>query len=265
MIVFQAAERRRAARKGKLFAVPRGISEHLRSLLEHQQLTAKDISHGAAPKTFGVYLGDCSNPPTPLEAAIFKEWDIIVLDPCKPGIISAINSTCTSSHILGRLDIASICQDLNAADEAGWKDALTAAISAVREHFAGDDRAFSPCTGVLLANWQAHLPPIICRELIKHLRTSNFDVLLELSEPDYLTDFECRNIGLDLIKGLICRNGTIRRNGDRRDYYQMTNMRRAQRALAKHMSLGGIVFAMWETIDDTVGLTYSVVNRSFLW
>ncbi|TKA72816.1 hypothetical protein B0A49_05480 [Cryomyces minteri] len=124
---------------------------------------------------------------------------------------------------------------------------------------------WSPCTGVLLANWQLHFPPIICNELIKYLNGLNLAVYLEISPPSYLTPSECSDIDMKLIDGIICRNGTILPNGDRRNYFQMADMRRAQRALAKHASMRGSSFMMWETIEDTIELTHSVAKRSFNW
>ncbi|PIA89522.1 hypothetical protein CB0940_07528 [Cercospora beticola] len=256
---------RRKALRGRVRKVPRGVTEFLDSLKSKGQSISADARSEQEPKTFGVYLGSFATPPTQQETAVLRKWDIVVLDPAQNGVLDAAASHCTSVQTLGRLDVQSVVGKQTAKTKEAFVPALKTITDFVSSRFRGSNRMYSPMTGILLANWQSKLPPVICQELIRYLRSLNFDVYLELSEPEYLTDDECRHIGMDLIKGLICRNGTILRNGDRRDYYQMSNLRRAQRALAKHMSLGGIVFAMWETLDDMETLSHSVANRSYLW
>ncbi|KAM3424846.1 hypothetical protein BST61_g6824 [Cercospora zeina] len=256
---------RRNASHGRLRKVPPAVKEFLDGLRSKGQSISADARGGQDAKTFGVYLGSFATPPNPQEMAILSKWDIVVLDPAQTGVLDAAASHCSSAQILGRLDVTSVVDDGTATTEGDFVLALETITNFVSSRFRGSHRMYSPMTAILLANWQSKLPPVICQELIRYLRGLNFDVFLELSEPEYLTDEECRYTGIDLIKGLICRNGTILRNGDRRDYYQMANMRRAQRALAKHMSLGGIVFAMWETLEDMKALSHSVANRSYLW
>jgi hypothetical protein len=92
-----------------------------------------------------------------------------------------------------------------------------------------------------------------------------FAVYLELSPPTFLTEEECRSINLELTRGIICRNGTILPDGGRRNYFQMADLRRAQRALAAQPSPSGSTVMMWETVDDDVEVSHAVVKRSFNW
>ncbi|KAF2216717.1 glycosyltransferase family 4 protein [Cercospora zeae-maydis SCOH1-5] len=249
----------------RLRKVPPGVKDFLDGLRSKGQSISADARGEQDARTFGVYLGNFAIPPTQQEMAILSKWDIVVLDPAQTGVLNAAASHCSSAQILGRIDIRSVVDNGATKAEEDLVLALESITNFVSSRFRGSNRMYSPMTAILLANWQSKLPPLVCQELIRHLKGLNFDVYLELSEPEYLTDEECRHIGMDLIKGLICRNGTILHNGDRRDYYQMSNMRRAQRALAKHMSLGGVVFAMWETLDDMKALSHSVASRSYLW
>ncbi|KAI5367114.1 hypothetical protein Slin14017_G021500 [Septoria linicola] len=256
---------RRKELQSQVRTVPSAVTSFLAGMKSKAQSLALDVRSTQDPKTFGVYLGSFASPPSPLEADLLARWDVIVLDPAQAGVLDAATSYCPAAQILGRIDVASVVGMHTTSREDGFVLALTKITEFVSSRFRSSDRMYSPLTAVLLSNWQSNLPPIICRELIKHLKSLNFDVYLEACEPEYLTEDECRHIGMDMIKGLVCRNGTILRNGDRRDYYQMTNMRRAQRALAKHISLGGIVFAMWETVDDIEDISHAVVNRSYSW
>lgn len=123
----------------------------------------------------------------------------------------------------------------------------------------------SPFTGVLMANWQTHFPPVIFNELIKYMEGLGLAVYLEISPPAFLAQRECRGINMENVRGIICRNGTILPNGKRRNFFQMADMRPALRALAAQSWTNGSVVMMWDTVDDDVDLEHAVVKRSFTW
>ncbi|KAF7191169.1 hypothetical protein HII31_07529 [Pseudocercospora fuligena] len=259
------AWRHHVENKNKVRRVPPAILQYFKDQQSQAQAIGRTAAGNEDPKTFGVYLGNFARPPTPKEASLLRKWDVIVFDPFQPGVYEAVLEKCTSSQILGRIDIAQITKLVNDTRDDYGLEVLKMIVDVLNARFRTVENMQSPFTAVLLANWHPHLPPVICRQLLLHLRHFNFDVYLEASEPEYLTDEEVRHISMDLIRGLICRNGTIKRNGDRRDYYQMAHMRRAQRGLAKHIWQGGIVFAMWETLDNGITLPHSVAKRSSLW
>lgn len=188
------------------------------------------------------------------------------MDPLRPGVLEGIStSECTASQRVGRLDVNAVVAFDRSSGNHDDSRVLSILDSTIATKWRRPQDTQSPFTGVLLANWQSEITPVVLNELIKYLKSLNFDVWLEAAPPAYLTERECDEIDISLVRGIICRNGTIMYNGDRRNYFQMTDMRRTQRALAKHMSLGGKTLMMWETIDDQVELTHSVVQRSFNW
>lgn len=215
-------------------------------------------------KTIGIYLGAFATPATPLEAGMLSKWDILVLDPFNQGVYAAA-AAATSTQIIGRLDFARLESVLRPGARSKPADLLKDVHNMLCSEIKGSGDLYLPFTGVLLAEWRDCFTTEICCELVKHFRLLGLDVYLEAAGPEFLTEKECKYLGLELVQGIICRNGTILRNGDRSNYYQMANMRRTQRALAKHMSLGGVIFAMWETIDDGVHLPHAIAKRSSNW
>jgi hypothetical protein len=99
----------------------------------------------------------------------------------------------------------------------------------------------------------------------KYINGLGLDVWLEIGPPLYLSERHARDINMELIRGIVCRNGTIRRDGDRQNYFQMTEMRTAQRLIAAQRVVHGPPMILWETVDDGVRLQYAVVQRSFNW
>jgi hypothetical protein len=123
----------------------------------------------------------------------------------------------------------------------------------------------SPFTAVLLADWSAHFPPVIFNELVTYVANLGFDVYLEIAGPAFLTEDECRMIDFSVLKGIVCRNGSILPDGQQRNYFQMLDMRRALRALKVQTVTSGSTVMFWETIDDDAKLKHSVIKRSFTW
>lgn len=172
----------------------------------------------------------------------------------------------TSTHVVGRLDVSDLdCTRNLTAHMADAVELLSEIIRRLTTDFKRMSETSSPFTGVLLANWQSNLSPERLNPLLRCLKRLNVDVYLELSPPDYITPDESLLIELEFVKGLVCRNVTILPNGDERNYFQMAEMRRAQRALAKHAWSGGSSFMMLEALDNDVEVSHSVLKRSFNW
>jgi hypothetical protein len=211
-------------------------------------------------KSFGVYLGSFENPPTESQAGLLSLWDVVVLDPSKLGVIDALTSEdSTSAHVVGRVDVQSLAK----SDAASNGDEMIRTLDDLTKHIVNYFQ--SPFTGVLLANFQSHFQPAVINETAKFLRGLGLDVWLELSAPDYLTDRQAREINAKLIRGIIYRNGTIRTDGDRQNFFQMARMRTTMRAIAGQQVTHGPPQMMWETINDDADIQYAVVQRSYSW
>jgi len=256
----------RQSRNARPKALPKATAQYFEELKANTQPFGPPHDSSKAPTSFGVFLGNFASPPTPNQARLLTDRDLIVLDPSRPGVLEGISTMpCTASQRVGRLDIsATVAFDRSSGNQDDSR-VLSIIDSTIATKWRRSQDTQSPFTGILLANWQSELEPAVLNELMSYLKSLNFDIWLETSPPDYLTELECKVIDLSLTRGIICRNGTIMYNGDRRNYFQMNNMRRTQRALAKLMSLGGKTLMMWETIDDQVELTHSVIQRSYNW
>ncbi|KAK4984016.1 hypothetical protein LTR50_006855 [Elasticomyces elasticus] len=270
--VWRKVKKSLRARRQRPLKVPAAVARQFDQLKRNtQQLRAQQPQTKPA-KSLGVFLGGFADPPTPNQTRLLTRWDLVVVDPRQPGVLDAVTSHSTSTQILGRLDVGSIVEaeagpgDVDAkTDEIDTGKALEVLARSMATQWKRPSERWSPCTGVLLANWHRHFPPVVCNELIKHLAGLNLSVYLEISPPTYLSPAECADIDMELLAGILCRNGTILSNGDRRNYFQMADMRRAQRALAKHASMRASTFMMWETLDDAVVLSHAVAKRSANW
>lgn len=162
--------------------------------------------------------------------------------------------------MLARLDIAKLLGTEKALNDAD----VIRSIDFIARHAASVARQ-GIMDGLVFANWQTHLPPTVCNRLLAHVNSLDLQVFLEVAPPGYLDPTECLEIDMNLIKGIIFRNGTIMRNGDRRNYFQMEDMRRGIRALAKVSFKGDTTVMIWDTIDDGIELSHAVAKRSFNW
>lgn len=239
------------------------LPEEIRSLLPQSRPLSK------RPASFGVYLGSFGNPPwefrSPNQTKLLSQWDLVVLDPYQPGVVEAAAES-TSAHVLGRLDVSQLdCARELPSTPADAVKLLSEIIRRLTTDFKLKSEPSSPFSGVLLANWHVQLPPVRLNPLLESLKRLNVPVYIELTPPDYMTEGESLLVRLERVAGLICRNTTILPNGDVCNYFQMEEMRRAQRALAKHAWLGGSTFMMLETLDDGVEVSHSVLKRSHNW
>jgi len=218
-------------------------------------------------KSFGVFLGGFTNPPTPTQARLLSQWDVVILDPLQEWVLNAL-STCqpNATHILGRLNV----RTLTKSDASSNSDEVIRCLQTVAQtlttYFKSQEGGVQSCfTGVLLADFDTHFQPAVLNEIAKFINGLGLDLWLEMSPPGYLSERQCQNINMQLIRGIVYRNGTIRSDGDRQNFFQMTEMRTAMRAVAAQRVAHGPPIMMWETIDDGASLSYAVVQRSFNW
>ncbi|KAF7587108.1 hypothetical protein BBP40_007714 [Aspergillus hancockii] len=248
----------------QLSEVPAAISRYLHHLTKDarpfrtEKFTAKDL------QSFGVFLGSVSNPPTPEQEHLLRQWDILVLDPLQEGIANTLSGQATSSYALGRLDVRALAGSDCTTNNDEVIQALGIVNNTLDTSFKSQD-AQSPFKGVLLADCYSHFQPVVLNELVKYINHIGLDVWLELSPPAYISEQQCREIDMQRIRGIIYRNGTILPNGESRDYFQMTEMRTVMRAVASQKSMGDSSIAMWETVNDEVELSHPVIHRTFKW
>jgi hypothetical protein len=178
--------------------------------------------------------------------------------------LDAVSLNCPSSHILGRLDVTSVTRYNGKLESAEMIRSLGIICQTLSTGFKYQNRD-SPFTGVLLAHWQSNFSPIVCNELIKFINRLGLEVYLEVSGPDFLSDKDCRELNMVLIKGIIVRNASILEDGDRRNCFQMKKMQPILRAVAAQACIRDITLMMWETIPDNVPLDLAVAKRSYVW
>ena len=222
-------------------------------------------------KTFGVYLGPLSNPVSPAQQSLLSQWDILVVDPFADGVrevlASLMASSSLSSHVIGRLDISSLAQAAasNKGDHAvECLRLLSDAVDSCLKNLE-DDHLQSPFSGILLAGFSAYFKPTVINRIVDWIRSLGLEVWLELRDPDYLSEQEASTIAMSQIRGLVYRNATIRRDGDRQNFLQMTRLRTTMRAVAAQRAVPAPRLVLWETIDDTQPIDYAVVTRTYNW
>lgn len=214
-----------------------------------------------------MFLGSFDNPPTFAQTRLLSKWDVLILNPLKDGVLEAL-ATCqpTSTHMLGRLDVKALAN----ADSSSHSEEVIKCLFVLSQtmvtYFEGTGvTSQSPFTGVLLADFQTHFQPAVLNSVAKYINGLGLDVWLEMGPPGYLSERHARDINMELIRGIVCRNGTIRRDGDRQNYFQMTEMRTAMRLIAAQRVVHGPPLMLWETVDTVLDLQYAVVQRSFNW
>ncbi|KAH7113234.1 glycosyl transferase [Dendryphion nanum] len=257
------------ARKQKV-TTPKPVARFLNRLqsdarpISTQKPIAKEL------KTFGVFLGAFSSPPTTAQTRLLNSWDTVVLDPLQTGVIDALlgsltSSPSTSSCILGRLDVRALVK----SDRSAGSDEVIKSLRIIAETlvkcFSSRGGVDTPFTGVLLANFSDHFQPPVLNKLALYIKALGLEVSLEMAPPIYLTESQCRDINMHNISSIVYRNGTIRPEGDQQNFHQMAAMRTAMRAVAAHRAPHGPPLLLWETIDDGVEFQYAVIQRSFVW
>ncbi|RAL10682.1 glycosyltransferase family 4 protein [Aspergillus homomorphus CBS 101889] len=253
-------------KRHQLSEVPGTIVRYFDQLkTENSSVPLSEKSAKRDLKSFGVFLGNFSNPPTQAEAQLLSRWDVLVVDPLQSGVSNALSGHCTSPHVLGRLDV----QRLVPSDASRSNDeviqALTTVVQALTTNFRRNPGSSSPFHGVLLAEFHAHFQPVVLNELVKYINHLGLDVWLELAPPEYLGEKQCREVNMQQVRGIVYRNGTILPDGDRRNYWQMAEMRAAMRVVAAQKARGDSTLAMWDTVSEGVEVSHHVLGRTFKW
>ena len=246
--------------------IPTSVVRYLNRLYKDSKRLSSRIPLVEQPKSFGVFLGNFDSPPTLDQTRLLSQWDVVVLNPSGKGVLDAL-ATCqsVSAHILGRLDVSTLTKSPASMSSDEVVKSLGVVTETLDTQFVSKQSSCTPFTGVLLANTSGHFQPAVLNKVARIIKRIGFDVWLEMSPPAYLSEYECREINMAMIRGVVCRNGTIRPDGDRQNYFQMTEMRTAMRTIAAQRVPHGPPLMMWETVEDGLELQYAVVKRTFDW
>lgn len=204
------------------------------------------------PSSFGVYLGGFETPPTETQERLLEQWDTLVVDPFQQGVAEAIRSR-KHIFVLARLDIAKLGypEDDTVRSIERIQDALNSKLS---------NTAFS---GVLFANWEAIFSFSVEQKLFETISKLGLAVYLETQPPGFLQN---RNaLHSKAVSGLVIRNASILREGEKRDYFQMTTLQSTIKACISEACTRNFVIFAWETVTDDAVLSNTVVRRSLQW
>ncbi|KAJ5548783.1 Glycosyl transferase family 1 [Penicillium frequentans] len=209
-------------------------------------------SENHKPSSFGVYLGGFNNPLTETQERLLEQWDTLVVDPFQHGVAEAIRSR-KQVFVLARLDLAKL----------GYpEDATVTRIEKIQNAINGrlSNTAFS---GVLFANWEAIFSPSVEQKLFETITKLGLAVYLETQPPGFL---QYRNtLHSKAVSGLVIRNASILREGEKRDYFQMATLQPTIKACVSEACTRNFVVLAWETVTDDAVLSNAVVRRSLQW
>ncbi|KAJ5999071.1 Glycosyl transferase family 1 [Penicillium sp. IBT 35674x] len=232
--------------------VPSEVSLCLAKLAS-EDLRLSDIrSESHRPSSFGVYLGGFNNPLTETQERLLEQWDTLVVDPIQTGVAEAIGGR-KHIFVLARLDLAKL---------GSSKDDTVTRIRKIQDVLINrfSNTAFS---GVLFANWEAIFSLSVEQKLFETITNLGLAVYLETQPPGFLQN---RNaLQSRAVSGLVIRNASVLREGEKRDYFQMTTLQSTIKACVSEACTRNFAVLVWETVNDDAVLSNAVVRRSLQW
>ncbi|KAJ5930600.1 Glycosyl transferase family 1 [Penicillium verhagenii] len=232
--------------------VPLEVSLCLEKLaLDDLKLTSLRSGHHK-PSSFGVYLGSFDDPLTCSQDKLLRQWDILVLDPFQNGVARALHSD-IKTYVLGRLDFAQLFSH---------QDDATVMIEKLRT-VLNSKFTNTSFAGVLFSNWEGVFPLFTEKKLFQIIDRLGLAVYLETQAPGFLKN---RNfLQNEAVSGLVIRNASILPQGEKRDYFQMTELQPTIKACVSEACTRNFVVLVWETVSDDAVLSNAVVRRSLQW
>jgi hypothetical protein len=196
---------------------------------------------------------------------ILEQWDVVILDPHQQGVLEAISSQSVNlpSHVIGRLDLLQHLEPDSMSGDRHMLQAIDKIVHTIRTKFKQPECSTSRFTGVLIAGWEDRLTASVFDSLTKLLMSFGFNVFLEISPPKFLNGGKAPD--MKLFSGVVVRNGTILRNGERRDFFGMAEMKSTVKEFVTQACLRDFMVMMWETLDDNVQVSHAVIRRSYTW
>ncbi|PYI19709.1 glycosyl transferase [Aspergillus violaceofuscus CBS 115571] len=231
--------------------VPAHIVQQLDKLAT-QQLALTTAHHSKQkPSSVGVYLGSFTSPLTETYRQLLERWDLIIVDPLKPGVASGLAQV-PGKHFVGRLDLTLLLS----------QETTSTAIEKIGNVLAGSFRE-SVFSGVLLANWEDKFTSTVLARLCETINNLGLAVYLETAPPKFLQDRDV--LQTTAISGLVIKNASILPDGQKRDYFQLEKLHPTIKAFVSEACMRDFLVIAWETIDDTASLSNAVIQRSMQW
>jgi hypothetical protein len=187
-VIFKKVQQYRLTKDDRSKPLPKATAQYFEELKSNTQAFGPVHDSSKAPTSFGVFLGDFASPPTPNQARLLTTWDLVVLDPLRPGVLEGLsNSECTASQRVGRLDVSAVVAFDRSSGNHDDSRVLSILDSTIATKWRRPQDTQSPFTGILLANWQADLTPAVLNELIRYLKALLLVVLSAATEPSCTT------------------------------------------------------------------------------
>ncbi|KAF2458193.1 hypothetical protein BDY21DRAFT_420854 [Lineolata rhizophorae] len=242
------------------------IPNRVKHRLDEVARTALPYSHVETtqqPKTFGVYLGRFSNPPTQAQGRLLERWDSIILDLFQPGVLNVVQNLAYNSpcRVIARLDVGRL-PGVGDQDKATQMCAIVdSSIELMKSIWSGTEKPLVP-PAILIAGWDECIPGQFLNNYADALGRLGLEVFLEVSAPNFL---DGASVHLKHFSGVVLRNATILSDGEMRDYFQMEKMKSTVKSFVTQSTLRPFTVMMWEMVDDNVELSHAVIRRSFSW
>ena len=211
-----------------------------------------------------MYLGKFDDYVTEPQIGVLTQWEAVILDPLQRGVLSvlATQPDGMSQNVIGRVDLERLLNNNSMNAEDLMVKGVDEIVDLVQGRFKlrGSNCNF---TGILLAGWERKVPAATLNELARFLTVLGLGVYLEIQSPNFLEGIESPSFRF--LAGVVVRNATILPDGERRDFFQMDNLKSTIKEFVTQSCLRQFTVMMWETVDDKVVLSNAVANRSCSW
>ena len=84
-VIFSKVKQHRHKRADRSGSLPKATAQYFEELKANTQPFGPEHDSSKAPASFGVFLGNFATPPTANQSRLLTTWDLVVLDPLRPG------------------------------------------------------------------------------------------------------------------------------------------------------------------------------------
>ncbi|KAF2666839.1 hypothetical protein BT63DRAFT_481309 [Microthyrium microscopicum] len=246
--------------------IPKRVQQRLDQHFEHNQFPISKATRDLPrPSSFGVYLGAFSHEITEDVTTLFGAYDLIVLDPTRPGVLDILDDGRVQlpAHIVARLDLYQMLSSDSMGKAESMLRSLERVLAAIEGTFLRKSGKESQFTGVMLAGWHNLMQQPVLNALTTYLGKLGLDVYLEIVPPHFLDGM--KRPDFSQFAGVIIKNGTILPNGEVRDFFQMEKMKSTVKEFVSQSCLRPFTVMMWDAVDDRIEISHAVVKRSYQW
>lgn len=239
------------------------MQERIHLLSNSSNVVHRPFTITTKPASFGVFLGLLNQPITDEEVRVLSQWDTVVLDYCEPGVLEAVSddNVPLGPRIIARVDLKQIIK-FSTKEEIDQSRAIYVISWIVQQTLRkpNERRYF---TGVLVAGWCEHISTPLINGIAKLFAAYGLEVYLEVGPPNFLAGVE--KLDYSLFNGLIVKNGTIKPDGTRRDFFDMDKMKTTTKAFVSQACQRPFLTFMWDTIENDRTVSHAIVRRAFMW